>query len=121
VPILAESMPSAVTGEADLERALRALRCPEHRMICVTLGARGAMMLVGDRIHRAPAFDVTVVDSTGAGDVFRGAFIAAMLRSDQPDQILRFANAAAAIACTREGALDGVPTLDDVHSLLGVQ
>jgi sulfofructose kinase len=117
-PILAESMPGALTGEAELERALRALRRPEHQMICVTLGARGAMMLVGDRIHHAPAFNVTVVDSTGAGDVFRGAFIVAMLRGDPPDQILRFANAAAALACTREGALDSVPSLDDVRSLL---
>jgi sugar/nucleoside kinase (ribokinase family) len=59
-----------------------------------------------------------VVDSTGAGDVFRGAFIAAMLRGDSPGQILRFANAAAAIACTREGALDSVPTLDQIDALL---
>jgi len=118
VPILAESMPGALTGEMDPERALRALRRPEHQMICVTLGARGAMLLAGDRIHRAPAFDLTVVDSTGAGDVFRGAFIVAMLRGDPPDQILSFANAAAALACTREGALDSVPSLDDVRSLL---
>jgi len=117
VPVLAESMPAALTGETDPERALRALQRPEHQMICVTLGARGAMMLVGDRIYQAPAFDVTVVDSTGAGDVFRGAFIAAMLRGDAPDQILRFANAAAALACTREGALDSVPSLEDVSAL----
>lgn len=118
VPILAESMPAALTGETDPERALRALSRAEHQMIGVTLGARGAMMLVGDRVYTSPGFDVTVVDSTGAGDVFRGAFIAAMLRGDPPDQILRFANAAAAIACTREGALDGVPTLDQIEALM---
>jgi sugar/nucleoside kinase (ribokinase family) len=117
VPILAESMPARLTGDTDPERALRALRRAEHQMICVTLGARGAMLLVGDRIHHAPAFNVTVVDSTGAGDVFRGGFIVAMLRGDSPDQILRFANAAAAIACTREGALDGVPTPDEISAL----
>jgi sulfofructose kinase len=117
VPILAESMPTALTGETEPERALRALSRPEHQMICVTLGARGAMMLVGDRVYHSPAFAVTVVDSTGAGDVFRGAFITALLRGDAPDQILRFANAAAAIACTREGALDSVPTSDEVSEL----
>jgi sugar/nucleoside kinase (ribokinase family) len=116
VPIVAESMPAAFTGETNLERALRALRRPEHQMICVTLGARGAMMLVGDRMHHAPAFNVTVLDSTGAGDVFRGAFIVAMLRGDDPDAILRYANAAAALACTREGALDSVPSLDAVST-----
>jgi sulfofructose kinase len=118
VPILAESMPTALTGETEPQRALRALSQPEHRMICVTLGARGAMMLVGDRVYQSPGFTVTVIDSTGAGDVFRGAFIAAMLRGDPPDQILRFANAAAAIACSREGALDSVPTLDQIEALL---
>jgi sulfofructose kinase len=117
-PILAESMPAALTGETDPEHALRALRRPEHQMIGVTLGAGGAMLLVGDRIHHAPGLNVTVVDSTGAGDVFRGAFIVAMLRGDPPEQLLRFANAAAALACTREGALDSVPSLDDVRSLL---
>ena len=117
-PILAESMPAALTGETDPEHALRALRRPEHQMICVTLGARGAMMLVGDRVYQSPGFSVTVVDSTGAGDVFRGAFITAMLRGDSPDQILRFANAAAAVACTREGALDSVPGPHDISALL---
>jgi sugar/nucleoside kinase (ribokinase family) len=53
------------------------------------------------------------VDTTGAGDVFRGAFIVALLRGDTPPDILRFANAAAAVSCTREGAIDGVPTLAD--------
>ena len=118
VPILAEPMPAALTGEADPERALRTLRRSHQDMLCVTLGTRGAMMLAGDRSYTAPAFNVTVVDTTGAGDVFRGAFIVAMLRGDRPDQILRFANAAAAIACTREGALDSVPTLDEVHALM---
>jgi sulfofructose kinase len=118
VPILAESMPAALTGERDPERGLRALARPEHQMICVTLGARGAMMLAGGRVYASPAFAVTVVDSTGAGDVFRGAFITAMLRGDNPEQILRFSNAAAAIACTREGALDSVPTLDQIEALL---
>jgi len=118
VPILAESMPAALTGEPDLERALRMLRRPDHQMICVTLGARGSMMLAADRMHFSPAFTVDVVDSTGAGDVFRGAFISAMLRGDDPDRILRFANAAAAIACTREGALDSVPALAEIEHLL---
>lgn len=118
VPILAETMPSALTGEADPERALRTLRRSHQDMLCVTLGRRGAMMLAGERSFTVPAFNVSVIDTTGAGDVFRGAFIVAMLRGDRPDQILRFANAAAAIACTREGALDSVPTLDEVHALL---
>lgn len=119
VPILAERVPQLLTGEPDPERALRALRQPHHRMICVTLGIQGAMLLTGDRVYQAPACAVDAVDCTGAGDVFRGAFIAAMLRGDKPEDILRFANAAAAVSCTREGALNGVPAADEVAALLG--
>jgi sugar/nucleoside kinase (ribokinase family) len=117
VAIVAESLPSALTGEHDAERALRALRRSYEAVLCVTLGTGGAMMLIGDELYRASAFPVAVVDSTGAGDVFRGAFIFAMLRGDVPDEILRFANAAAAFSCTREGALNGVPSLSDVIAL----
>jgi sugar/nucleoside kinase (ribokinase family) len=51
--------------------------------------------------------------------VFRGAFICALLRGDSPVDILRFANAAAALSCTREGALDSVPTRQEVEEFLG--
>ena len=117
-PIMAEHVPSALTGELDPERALRALRRPHHAMLCVTLGSRGAMLLAGDAIHQARPPEVPAVDTTGAGDVFRGGFIYALLRGDAPSEILRFANAAAAISCTREGAIDSVPSLDEITRLL---
>jgi sulfofructose kinase len=117
VAICAESLPTVLTGETDPERALRALRRSYAGVLCVTLGSRGSMMLIDNALHHAPAFPVSVVDTTGAGDVFRGAFIFAMLRGDVPDEILRFANAAAAFSCTREGALNGVPALSDVIAL----
>ena len=121
VPIMAEHVPSALTGEEDIESALRALRQKHHRMLVVTLGTRGAMLLEGDRLHHVPAFEVDAVDTTGAGDVFRGAFIYAMLRGDDPVEILRFATAAAAVSCTREGAMDGVPTIEEVQRLLATK
>ena len=55
------------------------------------------------------------VDTTGAGDVFRAAFIYALLKDDSPRDMLRFANAAAAVSCTRAGAMAGVPALDEVE------
>jgi sulfofructose kinase len=119
IPIFAEHVPPALTGESDPERALRKLCAPHHRMLCVTLGARGAMLLAGDRVYEHPAFEVTAIDTTGAGDVFRGAFIYALLRGDGPDEILRFANAAAAHACTVLGAINGAPTLDEIRAVEG--
>jgi sulfofructose kinase len=117
-PILAEHVPRALTGEADPERALRALRRRHDGMLCVTLGARGSMLLAGDRLYEAPAFRVDAVDTTGAGDVFRGAVIVSLLRGDAPDAMLRFANAAAAVSCTREGAIGGIPNLLEINQLL---
>ena len=105
VPILAEHVPRELTGEADLSRALAALRRPHHPMICVTLGAGGAMLLEQDRVHVEPGVPVRAIDTTGAGDVFRGAFIHALLAGRPAPDILRVANAAAALSCTRHGAM----------------
>lgn len=118
IPILAEHVPRQLTGEPDEERALRAVRRDHHRQVVVTLGARGSAMLDGDQFIRAAGVPVQVVDSTGAGDVFRGAFIYALLRGDAPAAILRFANAAAAVSCTKIGAMDSAPTLDDIDSII---
>ncbi len=118
MPIFAEHVPRALTGEADFERALRKLRRVNQGMMCITLGPRGAMLLDGDRLHQAPAFQVDAVDTTGAGDVWRGALIVARLRGDSPEDMLRFANAAAGVSCTRLGAINGVPTLEETQRLL---
>jgi sulfofructose kinase len=116
IPIFAEHVPTRVSGVNDREGALRALRRPHHRMLCVTLGENGAMALDQDGVHYAPAFQVEAVDTTGAGDVFRAGFIYAMLRNWPTDEILRFANAAAAVSCTRLGALGGIPSLEEVET-----
>jgi sulfofructose kinase len=115
IPIFAEHVPAALTGEADLPHALERLRRPQHQMLCVTRGARGAVMLAAGEFIEEPAIEVKTVDTTGAGDVFRGAFIYALLRGDRPRDILRFANAAAAVSCTRIGAMASVPTLQEAQ------
>jgi sulfofructose kinase len=119
IPILAQGLPEAMTGEADPERALRKLPARHARMRCVTMGAQGAMLLDGDRVVRCKAPRVDTVDTTGAGDVFRGAFIVALLRGDTVDDVLRFATTAAALSCTRAGAIGGIPSLADVEALVG--
>ena len=115
IPIFAEHVPEALTGKADMETALRALRAPHHTLISVTIGARGAMLLNNDRLEHIPGFPADAVDTTGAGDVFRGAFIYALLRGDSPRDIVRFANAAAAVSCARYGAIGGVPTPEEIN------
>lgn len=118
-PVMAEHVPSLVTGEADLERALRAMRAHTAAPLIVTLGARGAMALDGDTLITAPGFAVEVVDTTGAGDVFRAGFIAALLEGLDLTGILRFANAAAAASCETRGAIAGVPARERILEVLG--
>ncbi len=121
LPIFAEQVPRALTGEPDPERALRALRNRHGGLLCVTLGAQGAAALDGDRFIHQPGFAVDAVDTTGAGDVFRAGFIYATLGGGAPADVLRFACAAAAVSCTRRGAMNSVPSLSDVERLLGTR
>jgi sugar/nucleoside kinase (ribokinase family) len=117
-PVLAEHMPRVLTGEGGLERALRTLRDWNPGLITVTLGAAGAAALDGDRYIRGAGFHVSAVDATGSGDVFRGAFIDAVLRGLSTAATLRWANAAAALSCTRAGAMDSAPSRAEVEAFL---
>jgi sugar/nucleoside kinase (ribokinase family) len=116
--IFAQHVPTALTGIADTEAALRSLRKTLDNVLVVTMGEHGASALDGDRFYHEPAFAVHAVDTTGAGDVFRGGFIYALVNGQPMDQALRTANAAAAVSCTRLGALNGVPTLAEVRELM---
>jgi len=118
IPIFAEHVPGGLTGINDLEEALRKIRETHDGLLIVTCGAKGAIALDRDRIVRSPGFAVTAVDTTGAGDVFRGGFIFALLRGWKTAEALQFANAAAAISCTRLGAMEGAPTLAQVEALI---
>ncbi len=88
---------------------------------CVTLGSSGSLAMCQGREIRTPAFDVPVVDSTGAGDAFRGGFISGYLQAgpeaDVAD-VLTFATAVAALKCRSLGARDGLPRAADVEQFL---
>lgn len=117
-PILEQGLGSQLTGEGDPERALRKLRSLNSGLVCMTLGESGAAALDGDTFHLAPAFKVNAVDSTGAGDIFRAGFIYGLLQGWKVPQMLQFANAAAALSCTKQGAIRSVPSLQAVFDLL---
>ena len=118
--IFAQHVPAHLTGLTDTEAALRQLRKTLNNVLVVTMGEQGASALEGDRFYHEPAFMVHAVDTTGAGDVFRGGFIYALVSRQPMDEALRTANAAAAVSCTRLGALNGVPTLAEVRELMAV-
>jgi sugar/nucleoside kinase (ribokinase family) len=117
-PIFEQNAPQTLTGESDPERALRKLRRLTPQVLYMTLGDRGAVALDGDHFHAAPAFRVNVLDNTGAGDVFRAGLIYGLLQGWKIARRLAFANAAAAVSCTRLGAIPSVPDLEEVSALL---
>jgi len=118
IPIFAEHVPPTLTGERDPERALRKLRKQHAGLLCVTLGTSGSMALDGDRLIHVPAFKVHAVDTTGAGDIFRAGFVYGLLAGWPTLDILKFANAAAAVSCTRLGAMGSAPALAEVEQML---
>jgi sulfofructose kinase len=120
--IAAETFPSELTGLSDLGAALREMaRRFNPVLTCATLGPRGSLALVNGLELRTPAFDVHVVDTTGAGDAFRAGFIAGWLRADGPaslQDVLRYAHGVAALNCRGLGARDGLPRHEEVAELI---
>ncbi len=121
VIITSEGFPEQITGEPEQEHALAALEARFNpAMVCVTLGPLGSLARVSGQMIATPAFEVTCVDSTGAGDAFRAGFISALVEQGPDDTalLLRHANAVAALACRAHGARDGLPRAAEVRALL---
>ena len=108
----------AETRFGGAEEALRGLAGLGAHYPVVTLGERGAVGGVGAARRASPAFDVEVKDTTGAGDVFHGAFVVAVLEGAGPERALRLANAAAAMNCRALGAQGGLPTRAELDAFL---
>jgi len=105
----------------DIEGGLRCALALGARFAAVTQGERGAFWIEagGDAgLRHLPAFDVPVVDTLAAGDVFHGAFALELARGKAPADALRFAAAAAAIKCTRPGGRSGSPARQEVERFL---
>ncbi len=116
--ITSAAFPEAFTGAAGLGAGLRSLATRfTPRLLCATLGRQGSLALVAGEEIRTAGFEVSVVDSTGAGDAFRGGFIAGWLGAGshpQIDSVLTYANAVAALSCRQLGARSGLPTRSEV-------
>jgi ribokinase len=111
----------AVRDHRSAAVAAHALRGRGVGTVIVTLGAQGVMACTAYGEIHAPARPVTAVDTTAAGDAFNGALAVALAGGDTLDDALRFANAAAALACTRRGAQPSLPARAEVERLLGAK
>ena len=108
----------AVRDARSAAAAAQALRERGVGTVIVTLGAQGSLACTAQGVVEVPAFTVTAVDTTAAGDAFNGALGAALAGRGALPDALRFASAAAAIACTRRGAQPSLATRDEVERLL---
>ena len=111
----------ALTGQADPSEAAKALSSYGPAVTVVTLGEEGSHTLAGGRSFHTPAFPVGVVDTTGAGDVYHGAFIFGLLQAWEVEKTAEFASAVAAMSCTRLGGRSGIPDLKCALDFLRVR
>jgi len=116
----------AVLADEDRDTAMALAKVVARRggyrgSVGVTLAERGYLWLDDAGEHRSPGFAVSAVDTLGAGDVFHGAFALALAEGQPLAAAARFANAAAALKCTRPGGRLGAPDRAEVRALLRLQ
>ena len=118
-----ETEASAITGVKvvsvdDARRAGDALLKLGAKTALITLGEQGALLHEAARSVLVPSFKVNVVETTGAGDAFNGAFAVALGEGRPPEEAVRFACATAALSVTRRGTAPSMPARGEIDALL---
>lgn len=117
--VLNESEGMSITGENDIEKAVSALlKKLKGGKVVLTLGGDGAIFADEKEYRKIPAFKVNAVDTTGAGDTFTGYFLNAYLNGETAEKALIRASAASAIAVTKKGAAETIPTKEETDAFL---
>ena len=121
--IVSEECAAQVLGRNDPEAALKKLKQLEGQLVGVTLGEQGFIYdhdsyKPGAGLRHVPALSVEVVDTTGAGDVFHGAYAYAVASGSDVEACGLFASVAAALSCAALGARGYLPAAADVDGLL---
>ncbi|MGH9776382.1 MAG: carbohydrate kinase family protein [Candidatus Acidiferrales bacterium] len=93
-----------ITGESDFDKIARSLLRAGPKLVAITMGKDGCIIASAEKSVHVPAFEVTVVDTTGAGDAFMGGLSYALLQGWDFERVGTFANACAALCCTKVGA-----------------
>ncbi len=117
-PVTSRDFPERLTGEESLLRSLPQLHAKfGFRMTCATIGRLGAIAWDGERFILCPGYRVKPIDTTGAGDIFHGAFLYGLLRGWRAEALLDFSCAAAALNCEALGARGGIASLEQIENL----
>ena len=107
-----------VSPDEPVDKAHEALSKRGPKEVVITLGAKGSVGWKGGETVWQEAFPINATDTTGAGDVYHGAYIYGLLKGYPMRECMRFASAAAAIKCLKIGAQAGIPRLPDVEAFL---
>ncbi len=102
------------TGRGDWRQGLLELANLTDAFVATTRGSKGSAVAWKGEIIEVPPFPVETVDTTGAGDVFHGAFVYSLFQNWNVARCLRFASTAAGLTCRRLGARNGIPTPEEV-------
>ena len=117
--ISSRQFPERLTGESDLRNSLPLLhRRYRFRLTAATLGADGVLAWDGRDFHYCPGFEVETRDTTGAGDIFHGAFLYALIQGWPLERQLEFSCAAAALNCMASGARGRIAPLGEIEELM---
>jgi sulfofructose kinase len=117
--IVSEDFSCRLMRESNLETALRRMQSRYGcRLSAATLGENGVLAWDGNRLIHSPAYRVPVVDTTGAGDIFRAGFIYGLLRDWPIERQLDFSCAAAAMNCMAQGARGGIQSVNAIENLM---
>lgn len=117
-PVTSHDFPERMTGNKNLLKALPQLfNTFKFHLMAATIGRLGVLAWDGRRFVLCPGFQVKAIDTTGAGDIFHGAFLFGLLREWAIEEILEFSCAAAALNCEAMGARGGIATLDQIEDL----
>ena len=106
------------TSETHIEQALSNIDAITEGQMFVTLGSNGCKWIANEKLHHHHGINVDVIDTTGAGDVFHGAFAFAIATGYLTEKAIEFANVVAALKCTKSGGRAGIPTLAQVNSFM---
>jgi sulfofructose kinase len=116
--IVSEEFAGGYTGGGNVAEMLAALRSDPEQVVIITRGEKGCVGSTGEGDFELPAFDVDVVDTTGCGDTFHGAFALAIAKGQPVVSAARFASGAAALCATRLGGRAGIPTAEQLEQFL---
>ncbi len=116
--ICAAGVVEYLTGTADLAAGARQVLDMGPQVVVETRGEAGCHTFTRTEAFHTPAFNVNVVDTTGAGDVFHGAYAVGLLQGWDLRRAALFASAVAALKCARLGGRSGIPSMQEVERFL---